>query len=515
MILYGILVALILYVWLNDKAVRHVPRSVLDLSPRRWTSDDFKRVVKNLGNEVDTMEERKKVQTPPKTGRRYIIVGGSGFLGGWIVIQLLQRGEDPKKIRILDVRPPVRKDLTAGKAKEVQFVKVDISDKDSVEAAFEAPWPETGYQDAVPEVTVIHTAAIIRFHERHRIFLKMSEKVNVLGTQNIIDAARKIGATALVATSSGSVAHWMPGSQLMWPWQWPWFTNLFGVEHGRSRLVQMLGDQEAGGENESERGTLPKNLEDFATLYSYTKLAAERLVRSAHKSPTGSSGSKLLRTGALRPVNAIYGPGADVFDFYFASGENNVSISEHSYLNQCNVENCALAHLLYEKRLIDSSGPDVGGQAFTITDPGPPITWPDCYLALAYFVDHFSKGKAKYGFKPISPTIISVIANINETYYVTRHKMLSSPSTLIRRVGSFIPPLPALLVPLQPSTIGLSTIHPLVDDSRARLPVEKGGLGYVGVVDTMEGIARCAKQYYEVGSLRPDGVGLFSFIEAK
>ena len=80
MILYGTLVVLaVLYVWLNDKAVRHVPRSVLNLSPRRWTTDDFKRVVKELEEKVDTMEEKKKVQTPPKTGRRYIVVGGVRF----------------------------------------------------------------------------------------------------------------------------------------------------------------------------------------------------------------------------------------------------------------------------------------------------------------------------------------------------------------------------------------------------------------------------------------------------
>ncbi|KAL0576070.1 hypothetical protein V5O48_005898 [Marasmius crinis-equi] len=511
MIFYGVFIVLVvLYVWLNDRAISHLPPKIRALAPRTWTSDDFERVVKELEKKNDPMEERKRAQTPPKTGRRYIVTGGSGFLGGWIVMQLLQRGENPKNIRILDVRPPTRRDLTAGKAKEVQFVKVDVTDKSSVEAAFEAPWLQGASQD---EITVFHVAAVIRFHERHRIFLGMSEKVNVQGTQNVIDAARKIGVTVLVATSSGSVAQWKPGSLLMWPWQWPWVTELLGLELGRARLIQVLGDQEAGGENEASRGPLPRDMDDFCTLYSYTKLIGERLVREADKSPTGSAPkSKLLRTGCLRPINSIYGPGSDVYDYYLGKGENNISLADHSVGNHIHVENCVLAHLLYEKRLMDSAGVDVGGQAFTVTDPGPISSWPNTHRALAYFTNHFSQGRAQYRSKLLSTTTLAVIASVVETYYVSRFLMLGSSSSLLRSIGKALPPVTAELARLQPSTLYISTVHPLVDDSRARLPAEKGGLGYVGVVETMEGVARCTREFFENGRLSDQS--MFKFAEA-
>lgn len=133
-------------------------------------------------------------------GRRYIVVGGSGFLGGWVVSQLLQRGEDPKRIRILDVRAPTRDDLTHGPAKDVVFVQTDISDRAAVDRAFDMAWPDSAGDSPI---TVFHTASNIRFFERHRKQLGPSEKVNIGGTKNILDASRRAGVKTLIYTSSG------------------------------------------------------------------------------------------------------------------------------------------------------------------------------------------------------------------------------------------------------------------------------------------------------------------------
>lgn len=89
-----------------------------------------------------------------------------------------------------------------------------------MEAAFALPWTSsgTGNGDSEPEITVFHTAASIRFYERHPMFLSNSAKVNVDGTQNVINSARSIGASALVYTSSGSIA--VHSSRfLLWPWE--------------------------------------------------------------------------------------------------------------------------------------------------------------------------------------------------------------------------------------------------------------------------------------------------------
>ncbi|KAK0432139.1 hypothetical protein EV421DRAFT_1924671 [Armillaria borealis] len=196
-------------------------------------------------------------QLPPKTGRRYIVVGGAGFLGGWIVLQLLRRGEDPKRIRILHIRPSRRLDLFEGKAKDVKLLQVDISDKMAVDAAFSQPWPDN---DESPI------------------------SVNAQGAENIIDTCQKVGASVLVHTSSGSVSvH--SSCFLLWPWQ-----------EKPKHFVQVINDDDK---------LIPKAHKDFFSNYGYTKRQAEVLVR-------GANDADGLRTGCLRPGNDIFGAGGDI-----------------------------------------------------------------------------------------------------------------------------------------------------------------------------------------------------------
>lgn len=192
-----------------------------------------------------------------------------------------------KRIRILDIRSPSRPDLLTGDARDVQFIKVDISDASAVDAAFHALWPPTSSApgDAEPEITVFNTAANVRFYERHRALLPRSAKVNINGTQNIINAALSIGASILVQTSSGSV-----GVRSNRFWLWPW-------EKQPKYFVQILNDDD---------NRLPKRHEDFFSNYAATKIVGERLIRRANGA---LSGKGLLRTGCIRPGNGIFGPG--------------------------------------------------------------------------------------------------------------------------------------------------------------------------------------------------------------
>ena len=174
-----------------------------------------------------------------------------------------------------------------GSARDVEFFKVDISDASAVDAAFQAPWPSTPSApgDVQPEITIFHTAANIRFYERHQALLSRSSKVNVDGTQNIVNASLSIGATVLVQTSSGSVA--VHSNRF---WLWPW-------EKQPKHFIQVLNDDDS---------LLPKRHEDFFSNYAVTKIIGERLVRKANGSPSGKG---LLRTGCIRPGNGIFGPG--------------------------------------------------------------------------------------------------------------------------------------------------------------------------------------------------------------
>ncbi|KAJ6631058.1 3-beta hydroxysteroid dehydrogenase/isomerase family-domain-containing protein [Mycena sp. CBHHK59/15] len=460
-------VSLFLYIRLNDRRLTRIPEAALSFSPTRSTPDDIRLTgARLLESPISILD-----QLPPKTGRRYIVVGGAGFLGGWIVIGLLQRGEDPKQIRVVDLRLPVRRDLSTGQAKDIQFIQADVSDAVAVEAAFSAPWP-----DDVPTssaITVFHTAANIRFYEHSRSILPNSAKVNVTGTQNVIDAARSIGATALIYTSSGSVTV-RSTRFLLWPW-----------EKEPKYFVQVVNDDAA---------IIPKRHEDFFSNYAVTKIDAERRVCAADKT---ASRQGILRTGCIRPGNGIFGPGGDMLCGAYLVRKVNPSWIDYSVQNFIYVENAAVAHLLYEQRLIElsegSKNPDIGGQAFAVADPGPPPTYGDVYLALSTLTD----GEATFPF--VSPTLMLFVAHVIEWYYLARASLVSAGYRLAEK----LPVLGSDVVNLQPSLFNLVNVHLIFDDSRARLPPEKGGLGYKGAWTTLEAVHKTVDEH-KLGQLRSE-----------
>lgn len=219
-----------------------------------------------------------------------------GFCGKWVVHQLLQRGESPSAIRILDLRHPSTIGDAVGTLRgaskfnvyepvqtaveSVGFVKTDITDYDSVRNAFLTPWPK-GVEDK--ELTVIHSAAVIRHWERRDCFLDRVAKVNTDGTRNVVKAAQEAGATILVATSSGSVGVRRPQ---IWtpPWR-KWPVNYAQVFNDCSK-------------------NMPTKKEDFFANYSWSKYNAEKFVREADMKGG-------MRTGIIRPGNGIFGPGGD------------------------------------------------------------------------------------------------------------------------------------------------------------------------------------------------------------
>jgi hypothetical protein len=231
----------------------------------------------------------------------------------------------------------------------------------------------------------------------------------------------------------------------------------------------------------------------------------EKLVRSANGRVVNSNGGlhKVLRTGCIRPGNGVFGPRGDMLIGAYVARKTNPTwinglISSHSY-----VENCALAHLLYEQRLIalstaspPKSLPDISGQAFNICDPGPSPTNGDIFTTLTTLTS------GECHFPLLSPTFMLLFAHIIEFYYTL-------PSFFFTALR--LPRIKGNITNVQPSLYDLTQLHLIFDDSRARLSPEEGGLGYRGAWTTLEGTHKTVEEHYknlDEGSVRADKAGV-------
>lgn len=136
-----------------------------------------------------------------------------------------------------------------------------------------------------------------------------------------------------------------------------------------------------------------------------------------------------------------------------------------------------------------TTNPDIGGQSFIITDPGPPATYGDVYVTLGTLTN----GETYFPY--FSPTLMLFISHLIEIYYLTRHGLVTSSSTAARAIGGSMPAINGDIVNLQPSLFTLTMAHVIFDDSRARLAPEKGGLGYKGAWNTLQGLHETVKEY--------------------
>ena len=248
---------------------------------------------------------------------RALVTGGNGFLGLYIVEQLVARGD---LVRVLSRRPHARLNELG-----VEWMQGDIRDASTVAAACR-------------DIDVVfHVAAIPGIWGPWRTYYE----TNTLGTQNVIDACRKLGVPRLVYTSSPSV-------------------------------VFDRGPQE----NIDETTPYPAR---HLCHYPHSKALAEQEVLAAN----GRDG---VATVALRP-HLIWGPRDNHLIPRLVQraragrlrrvgdGTNLISVSY--------VENAAAAHLQAADALaLDSA---VAGQAYFINEPQPVNLWQwvDELLAIA------------------------------------------------------------------------------------------------------------------------------------
>ena len=236
------------------------------------------------------------------TRTRVLVIGGAGFLGQAIVDQLIARGDS---VSTFDLRAIDRKDVIS--------IIGDITNPSNVKSALERI-------DAV-----IHCASPIHGRPAPIYF-----KVNVNGTQTVVDMCKEMNIKKLIFTSSASVTY--NGNDLF---------------------------------NSDE--TVPY-CEKHMDAYNETKAIAEEIVLNAN-SPT-------LFTCSIRP-SGIFGPkdsqGSLAIVEAAKKGQYKVVIgSNNSLFDLTYVDNVAYAHILAMEKLDD---PAVQGQAFLITNDQPILFW--------------------------------------------------------------------------------------------------------------------------------------------
>ncbi|AEO65514.1 uncharacterized protein THITE_2112596 [Thermothielavioides terrestris NRRL 8126] len=437
---------------LNQLLLR-TPDEVRKLTPTRWTKDLLFDTYRRMENRPVTTGSYA-TRIPPKLDRRYIVTGGSGLVGGYIVLQLLERGTPPEAIRIVDFRPPNRADMSHGPASEVDFVQTDISSAEATDKAFRKPWDPS---IAKLPLTVFHTAAVIVPSDRSKLVYGFCEAVNVTGTQNVVDAARRAGADVLVSTTSGSISI-RPVELFVPPWRlwsngggscWPrHFWQVLDVKDFFEPL---------------------RPHEQFFANYPASKAAAERIVCAAN--------SKELRTGCIRPANGVYGNPTD--NTVGGALANAVLPTWTSHIVQSFVHgiNVAVAHLDFEAILAaeDSASRPQAGRPFVVTDPNPPITYSDLYFLVQ------TLAVTPFRILSLSPVVMVLLSYPIEWYSLLRVKYPF--------VGRLLPELTGDVKHLKPGIFSICT-HLVASNAEASRPVSEGGLGYTGVLTTLEGMVQ-------------------------
>lgn len=139
--------------------------------------------------------------------------------------------------------------------------------------------------------------------------------------------------------------------------------------------------------------------------------------------------------------------------------------------------NAAIAHLLFEAVLTspNSSSRVQAGRPYTVTDPNPPITYGDLYYALSLL--------AVTGFRTVRlpPVLLLLPSYIIEWYTLLLARFEGARLVLPRVRGD--------IQHLKPALFSITT-HLVASNEAASRAVDHGGLGYRGVLTTVDGMVQ-------------------------
>lgn len=116
---------------------------------------------------------------------KILLTGATGFLGSYILRQLLDGGHTVKAL----CRPDSRMDLVASVADRVEWSDADVTDVVALEDTLQGAGIEL----------IVHCAAVVSFHPNK---VRRMMQVNVDGTTNLINLALDLGIPRFVHVSS-------------------------------------------------------------------------------------------------------------------------------------------------------------------------------------------------------------------------------------------------------------------------------------------------------------------------
>ena len=114
---------------------------------------------------------------------RYVVTGGSGYIGSRLVDRLVERDET-ERVLICDVRPPARFRPKA------EYRQLDVRDRAAVTETVTRERPDT----------LVHLAFVLNpIRDEHAMY-----DIDVNGTQNVLEAASKAETEHVLVTSSAT-----------------------------------------------------------------------------------------------------------------------------------------------------------------------------------------------------------------------------------------------------------------------------------------------------------------------
>jgi hypothetical protein len=137
----------------------------------------------------------------------------------------------------------------------------------------------------------------------------------------------------------------------------------------------------------------------------------------------------------------------------------------------------SIAHLLLESAVLRKNA-TAAGKTFVITDPNPLVLFADYFKVLSTL--SVTKFKALY----VPPLPLLLLSYPIEQYIILQN-----------RFPKIFPAFPADIQLLQPGLFDISNINLIAVDSNAKKPIADGGLGYVGVCTTLEGLCMSVKDW--------------------
>ena len=284
--------------------------------------------------------------SPSPTGQHrktvVVITGGSGALGSHIARLIYSRWNDVYEIRLYDRTPPdaslitsITGYTTSKDNPKVTYHPGDVLDSDTLSTAF------------VKADAVIHCAALVEngsLATRRRM-----KKVNVDGTQKVVQACLECGVRALVYTGS--------------------LTQVLSLPKASSKVVRF---------EESDNSAAKTSKELIFPQYGGSKNKAENLVLLAN-GQEGKNGTKLFTCSLRLPV--MFGERDSTFiptclwaakhccGYLVPMG---LTARSGTTMQSLYVGNGAWAHILAAQKLLNPEGQtEIGGKYYYIGDHSP------------------------------------------------------------------------------------------------------------------------------------------------